>query len=67
MAVNIGSNFPNFAPCDISKIIARAPAVAIDLIQKMMIWDPAYRPSARDCLNHPYFADLRSTADKIEK
>jgi hypothetical protein len=32
MAVNIGTNFPNFSACDISKIINRAPAPAIDII-----------------------------------
>jgi serine/threonine protein kinase len=60
MAVQMGTNFPNFQQCDISKIVNRAPPQAIDLIQKMLIWDPVYRPTAKECLNHPYFADLRA-------
>lgn len=67
MAVNIGTVFPKFSACDLSKIVARASSSAIDLIQKMLIWDPHYRPSARDCLNHPYFSDLRGVSAQIEK
>lgn len=33
----------------------------------MLIWDPVYRPTARDCLNHPYFADLRGLAKHLDK
>eukprot|EP00347_Sterkiella_histriomuscorum_P008494 403344883 len=67
MAVHIGTNFPNFAACDISKIVNKASPVAIDLIQKMLIWDPVFRPTAKDCLNHPYFADLLAKSQLVEK
>jgi hypothetical protein len=33
----------------------------------MLLWDPAYRPTAKDCLNHPYFADLRAASQVIER
>ena len=33
----------------------------------MLIWDPVFRPTARDCLNHPYFAELRKTDYEVEK
>ena len=59
MAVNIGFVYPNFKQCDLSKMLPRANPLALDLIQKMLTWDPAFRPTAKDCLNHPYFADMR--------
>ena len=31
------------------------------------MWDPSFRPSAKECLEHPYFAELRGAAKHIER
>jgi protein kinase len=59
MAINIGLVFPKFTAVDITKIIPKVTPQAIDLIQKMLLWDPKFRPTARECLNHPYFNGMR--------
>jgi serine/threonine protein kinase len=37
--------------------------LALDLIQRMLVYDPAQRISARDALQHPYFAGMQSRVD----
>jgi hypothetical protein len=33
----------------------------------MLLWDPSHRPTARDCLNHAYFADMRKLNIETER
>ena len=41
-------------------IIPNAGHDAIDLILKMLQWDPQKRPTAAQCLQHPFFtAEVR--------
>ena len=67
MAINRAFVFPKFVACDITKIVPRASPQGIDLISKMLLWDPKYRPTARECLNHPYFNSMRQMSNEIEK
>ena len=55
LASALGFSFPNFVPTALAKIIPNACAEALDLMLKMLIFDPKKRPSAQDCLAHPYF------------
>eukprot|EP00798_Chlamydomonas_sp_ICE-L_P019179 gene19179-25793_t len=48
--------FPQFATTPLSKIITNASPEAIDLLTSMCAWDPNKRPSAVQCLQHPYFS-----------
>lgn len=48
--------FPQFAATPLSKIITNACPEAIDLMTAMCAWDPNKRPSAVQCLQHPYFS-----------
>ena len=57
LASRIGMIFPNSFPANFQKIIPTAPGEAIDLITKMMCFDPQKRPTASECLEHTYFAD----------
>lgn len=34
---------------------------AVDLLGKMLCWNPGMRPSARQCLKHPYFESVAGT------
>ena len=58
LAIKIGFVYPNFSQCDIKRILPKANDKAIDIINRMLFWDPKARPSAQECLNHPYFSSL---------
>lgn len=64
LASALGFSFPNFVPTSLSKIIPNANPDAIDLMLKMLIFDPKKRPSAQECLQHPYFHGVQ--VPKIE-
>lgn len=42
----------------IAHLIPYAPPAAVDLMTKMLEYDPRRRISAADCLKHPYFSDI---------
>eukprot|EP00347_Sterkiella_histriomuscorum_P005401 403356754 len=55
LASRIGFTFPKFVPTSLSQLIPNASEQAIDIMLKMMIFDPQKRPTAQQCLQHPYF------------
>ncbi|XP_064458013.1 cyclin-dependent kinase 1-like [Ornithodoros turicata] len=48
--------FPSWKDNILGSMISNMDSDAIDLLKKMLIYDPATRISARDTLEHPYFA-----------
>ncbi|XP_041996099.1 serine/threonine-protein kinase MHK-like isoform X1 [Salvia splendens] len=42
-------------PADLSDMIPNASLEAIDLIKQLCSWDPSKRPTADQCLEHPFF------------
>lgn len=59
--------WPQWQPQDLSKTFPTLGEEGIDLMKRMMEYDPAKRISAKEALNHPYFADLdKATIDKLE-
>ncbi|KAK9709054.1 Cyclin-dependent kinase catalytic subunit [Basidiobolus ranarum] len=50
--------FPNWCPQNLAQVIPALDADGIDLLKKMLVFDPVYRISAKKALQHPYFLDL---------
>ncbi|XP_002737515.1 cyclin-dependent kinase 1-like [Saccoglossus kowalevskii] len=54
--------FPNWSPGQLPAAIKNIDDDGVDLLKKMLVYDPAYRISAKTALNHPYFEDLDKSA-----
>lgn len=52
------STFPKWHENKLEEILKGADPLAIDLISKMLVYDPAKRISAKAALDHPYFDSL---------
>jgi len=52
------NHFPQWKKKDMAAVVPRLDANGIDLLEKMLIFEPNSRISGRDALRHPYFADL---------
>ncbi|OMH84842.1 Cyclin-dependent kinase 1 [Zancudomyces culisetae] len=52
-------SFPKWQPQALEKLIPELDADGIDLLKKMLIYDPAHRISAKKALLHPYFRDVQ--------
>ncbi|CAH1643068.1 unnamed protein product [Spodoptera littoralis] len=50
-------SFPEYQPQDLAEILPRIHFQALELIKGMLVFDPAKRLTALDCLEHPYFTD----------
>uniref|UniRef100_A0A131XVH7 Protein kinase domain-containing protein n=1 Tax=Ixodes ricinus TaxID=34613 RepID=A0A131XVH7_IXORI len=49
-------SFPNWKENILHSLLGNADTKAIDLIEKMLVYNPLQRISARGCLQHPYLA-----------
>ncbi|KAL4435824.1 hypothetical protein ABPG74_015792 [Tetrahymena malaccensis] len=56
----------NKAPKDLSKLIPNASPQAIDLISKMIVFNPDKRISAEEALKHPFFESIREQDFEVE-
>ena len=52
--------FPKWNPVDLSSIVTELCDDGLDLLQRMLVYDPSRRISAKAALQHPYFDDIRS-------
>lgn len=50
--------FPNWKTNQLPQSVKQLDNIGLDLLQMMLTYDPATRVSAKEALNHPYFADL---------
>lgn len=50
-------SFPDYQAQDLAEIIPRIHPHALELIKGMLVFDPAKRLTALDCLEHPYFTE----------
>lgn len=58
---NYKSSFPNWKGSSIKSILKGLDSDALDLLEKMLVYDPTQRISAKAAMNHPYFDDLDKT------
>lgn len=56
LAKQIGYSFPKFKNVPLSTLIPNANKSGIDLMLKMLCWDPYKRLNCEQCLQHHYFA-----------
>ena len=66
-ATHIDFSFPDKRGSGIGKLIPHASADCVDIIVKLLAYDPDERMSARHALKHPYFADLRRAEKQMHK
>ncbi|CAG9572704.1 putative mitogen activated protein kinase [Leishmania major strain Friedlin] len=55
LARRMNMRFPTVAPTPLRHILTTAPPAAVDLMAQMLRFNPAERPTATQCLQHPYF------------
>lgn len=55
LARRMNMRFPTVAPTPLRQILSAAPLAAVDLMEQMLRFNPAERPTATQCLQHPYF------------
>mmetsp|Transcript_4537 Transcript_4537/g.6031 ORF Transcript_4537/g.6031 Transcript_4537/m.6031 type:complete len:297 (-) Transcript_4537:191-1081(-) len=53
------SNLGNFKPVPWQEVCPRLDKLGLDLLSKMLIYNPSQRISASNAMKHPYFDDLR--------
>ncbi|ETL83496.1 CMGC/RCK protein kinase [Phytophthora nicotianae] len=58
-AAHIDFNFPKEEGTNIAKLIPHASPAAIDLMNRMLAYDPSKRMNAREALRHEYFREIR--------
>eukprot|EP01063_Lacrimia_lanifica_P027794 TRINITY_DN3956_c0_g7_i1.p1 TRINITY_DN3956_c0_g7~~TRINITY_DN3956_c0_g7_i1.p1 ORF type:complete len:670 (+),score=231.47 TRINITY_DN3956_c0_g7_i1:198-2207(+) len=55
LAKQIGFGFPQMVATPLKQLIPHASASALNLMHKMLQWDPEQRPKASQLLQHPFF------------
>ncbi len=58
-AKNFVMQFQNIPKKDFKKLLNCKDSVAVDLIEKMLVFNPDKRYSIEQCLNHPYLKNMR--------
>jgi serine/threonine protein kinase len=51
-------NFPVYPQVPLKKIVRKLDANGLDLLNRMLQYDPTKRISAEQAMKHPYFKDL---------
>lgn len=54
------ASFPKWVRDTSAQLCANLDEAGLDLLEMMLVYDPAGRISAKQACNHPYFEDLES-------
>lgn len=60
MCPNVNVNLPNIKGKGLKKKLKTADVQLIDLLSKILVYNPKKRPQPFEMLSHPYFNDLRT-------
>eukprot|EP00742_Colponemidia_sp_Colp-10_P018169 GILJ01020964.1.p1 GENE.GILJ01020964.1~~GILJ01020964.1.p1 ORF type:complete len:320 (-),score=58.22 GILJ01020964.1:48-1007(-) len=60
-------DFPVKQGTGIARLLPHASPDALDLLTKLLIYNPDDRPSARQALRHPFFKEIRELDKKLRK
>ncbi|KAK1943964.1 Cyclin-dependent kinase 1 [Phytophthora citrophthora] len=52
------TTFPQWRPQPLNKVVPQLDRVGLDLLSRLLVYDPSGRISARAAMSHPWFADL---------
>ncbi|KAJ1767219.1 Cyclin-dependent kinase catalytic subunit, partial [Coemansia sp. RSA 2523] len=52
-------SFPKWQSKNLAELVSGLDADGVDLLKRMLTYDPAHRISAKQALAHPYFNDIR--------
>jgi len=63
-AMRFIDTLPRTSPRDWKTVFPKANPLAIDLLSKLLVWNPEKRLSAAECLAHPYMAELHDPDDE---
>lgn len=58
--------FPKYRKQELGKMFRAVDPRALDLMEKMLAFNPYYRITAKDALRHKYFAEVRDKRQEIE-
>jgi len=64
-ATNIDFGFPHTIGTGIAPLIPHVPPDCLDMICKLLVYNPDERITARQALNSPYFKELRAQDQKV--
>lgn len=59
LAAGLGVTFEPTPPQKLALLIPQASSSAIDLLSRMLVWDPSKRISAQEALQHPFICNGR--------
>jgi serine/threonine protein kinase len=61
LASQMGFRFPQYRGMNFRELMPTASMEALELILRMLSWDPQKRPTAAECLEHSYFSPISGT------